>query len=68
MIQVFQLVLDIWGNLWVRLVELKFPRKEKGEAKFIKPGNSPVLIDMLDDFGADELEQLHRSYELERLP
>ena len=43
-------------------------RKEKGEAKFIKPGNSPVLIDMLDDFGADELEQLHRSDELERLP
>ncbi|MBS9395294.1 MAG: AAA family ATPase [Dolichospermum sp. LBC05a] len=43
-------------------------RKENGEAKFIKPGNSPVLIDMLDDFGADELQQLHRSDELERLP
>ncbi|MBD2295199.1 AAA family ATPase [Anabaena sphaerica FACHB-251] len=43
-------------------------RKETGEAKFIKPGNSPVLIDMLNDFGSDELEQLHRSDELERLP
>ncbi|MEI6443940.1 MAG: AAA family ATPase [Nostocales cyanobacterium ELA583] len=43
-------------------------RKENGEAKFIKPGNSPVLLDMLNDFGADELEQLHRSDELERLP
>jgi hypothetical protein len=26
------------------------------------------LIDMLDDFGADEIEQLHRSDQLERLP
>ncbi|MFN7501993.1 MAG: AAA family ATPase [Dolichospermum sp.] len=43
-------------------------RKENGEAKFIKPGESQVLIDMLDDFGADEIEQLHRSDELERLP
>ncbi|MFM6753407.1 MAG: AAA family ATPase [Dolichospermum sp.] len=43
-------------------------RKENGEAKFIKPGNSQVLIDMLNDFGADEIEQLHRSDELERLP
>lgn len=43
-------------------------RKENGEAKFIKPGESQVLIDMLNDFGADEIEQLHRSDELERLP
>ena len=43
-------------------------RKENGEAKFIKPGDSPVLIEMLDDFGAKEIEQLHRSDELERLP
>jgi hypothetical protein len=26
------------------------------------------LIDMLDDFGADEIEQLHCSDQLERLP
>jgi len=43
-------------------------RKENGEAEFIKPGESQVLIDMLDDFGSDEIEQLHRSDELERLP
>ncbi|MEA5616662.1 AAA family ATPase [Cronbergia sp. UHCC 0137] len=43
-------------------------RKENGEAKFIKPGNSQVLKDILDDFGSDEIEQLHRSDELERLP
>jgi predicted ATPase len=43
-------------------------RKENGEAKFIKPGNSQVLRDILDDFGADEIEKLHRSDELERLP
>ena len=43
-------------------------RKENGEAKFIKPSNSQVLKDILDDFGADEIEQLHRSDELERLP
>ena len=43
-------------------------RKENGEAKFIKPGNSQVLKDMLNDFGSDEIEQLHRSDELERLP
>ncbi|HBL10191.1 MAG TPA: hypothetical protein DD379_01910 [Cyanobacteria bacterium UBA11162] len=43
-------------------------RKENGEAKFIKPGESQVLREMLDDFGAEEIEQLHRSDELERLP
>ncbi len=43
-------------------------RKEQGEAKFIKPGDSQVLIDMLDDFGSDEIEKLHRSDELEGLP
>lgn len=43
-------------------------RKENGEARFIKPGSSQILIDMLDDFGSEEIEQLHRSDELERLP
>lgn len=43
-------------------------RKEHGQAKFIKPGESQVLIEMLEDFGSDELENLHRSDELERLP
>lgn len=43
-------------------------RKENGESKFIKPGNSKVLTDMLDDFGIEEIEKLHRSDELELLP
>ncbi|MBW4559472.1 MAG: AAA family ATPase [Trichormus sp. ATA11-4-KO1] len=50
------------------IAQIAVLRKENGEAKFIKPGNSQVLIDMLDDFGSDEIEQLHRSDELERLP
>ncbi len=43
-------------------------RKEDGEAKFVKPKDSAVLMSMLDDFGSDEIEVLHRSDELERLP
>jgi len=42
-------------------------RKEQGEAKFIKPSNFKVLTDILEDFGADEIEKLHRSDELEQL-
>lgn len=42
-------------------------RKETGEAKFVKPKDSAVLMAMLEDF-ADEIEVLHRSDELERLP
>lgn len=43
-------------------------RKEQGEAKFFKPSNFKVLTDILEDFGADEIEKLHRSDELEQLP
>jgi predicted ATPase len=43
-------------------------RKEQGEAKFIKPSNFKVLTDILENFGADEIEKLHRSDELEQLP
>lgn len=42
-------------------------RKEQGEAKFFKPVNSSILTEMLDDFGSEEIEQLHRSDELELL-
>ncbi len=42
-------------------------RKEQGEAKFFKPCEFLILIDMLEDFGADEIEKLHRSDELEQL-
>ncbi len=50
------------------LSQIAVLRKENGEAKFIKPSDSQVLIDILNDFGSEEIEQLHRSDELERLP
>jgi len=43
-------------------------RKEEGQARFIKPKDSKVLSAILDEFGSDELEVMHRSNELERLP
>lgn len=49
------------------LSQIAVMRKENGEAKFIKPQDSQVLVDMLADFGAEEIEKLHRSDELEQL-
>ena len=43
-------------------------RKTKGEAEFIKPADSAVMTENLTDFGVEELEAMHRSDELERLP
>lgn len=42
-------------------------RKENGEAKFIKPGDSKILNESLEEFGSEEIEIMHRSDELERL-
>jgi predicted ATPase len=42
-------------------------RKKDGEARFIKPEDSRVLRETLEDFGAEELEMMHRSDELERM-
>jgi len=42
-------------------------RKENGEACFVKPRDSKTLTLNLQDFGADELEVMHRSDELEQL-
>lgn len=41
-------------------------RKEDGESVFAKPSNSQLMREMLQDFGAEELEHLHRSDELEQ--
>jgi len=41
--------------------------KENGEAKFVKPKNSKALVENLKDFGAEEIESMHRSDELEFL-
>lgn len=50
------------------LAQIAAMRKENGEAKFIKLGDSQVMVDILADFGSDEIENLHRSDELERVP
>ncbi len=42
-------------------------RKENGQVKFLKPKDSGALTGILEDFGADEIERLHRSDELEQL-
>lgn len=42
-------------------------RKEDGQVKFLKPKDSGALAGILEDFGADEIERLHRSDELEQL-
>jgi hypothetical protein len=36
-------------------------------ARFVRPADSAALIELLEDFGREELELLHRSDELERL-
>jgi len=42
-------------------------RKEDGDVRFFKPKDSGALTGILDDFGAEEIERLHRSDELEQL-
>lgn len=48
--------------------EIAVMRKKDRNIEFLKPAHSQVLIDMLADFGSQEVEQLHRSDELELLP
>lgn len=43
-------------------------RKENGAANFLKPAKSKTLTDMIEDFGFEEIESMHRSDELEVLP
>lgn len=50
------------------LDRLAVMRKENGEGNFVKPRDSAALRANLEDFGPEELEALHRSDELERLP
>ncbi len=42
-------------------------RKEGGEAKLVQPSSSEILTRNLEDFGAEEIEAMHRSDELELL-
>jgi len=42
-------------------------RKRNGSIEFTKPGDSAALLENLREFGAEELELMHRSDELEAL-
>lgn len=48
------------------IANLAVMRKENGEARYIKPKDSKILMDNLKDFGIEEIELMHRSDELER--
>lgn len=65
-----QIFLATHNSYFLRLVSfpaLAVMRKTQGQVQFIKPSSSQILQAMLDDFGLEELEILHRSDELERL-
>jgi predicted ATPase len=47
--------------------EIAVMRKQEGEATYARTSDSEVLSDMLDDFGPEELQAMHRSDELEAL-
>ncbi|MEK7728992.1 MAG: AAA family ATPase [candidate division KSB1 bacterium] len=49
------------------LARIAVMRKENGEARFLKPQDSKILAANLQDFGANEIELMHRSEELELL-
>lgn len=49
------------------IADIAVMRKEEGRAVFRKPKDSKALTSMLEDFGHEELEALHRSEELEQL-
>ncbi len=49
------------------LSRISVMRKENGEAKFLKPKDSKILQNNLEDFGTEEIEKMHRSDEMERL-
>ena len=66
-----QLIISTHSSYFLTRFELKniaVMRKEAGAAVFYKPVNSAYLRQSLDEFGADELEKLHRSDELEQVP
>jgi predicted ATPase len=47
--------------------EIAVIRNESGEPKWVKPADSKILKESLEDFGEAEIERMHRSEELEQL-
>ena len=65
-----QILLATHSSYFLTLFDLSriaVMRKEHGEAKFLKPKDSKALIEILKDFGPEEIENLHISDELEIL-
>jgi len=63
-----QVILSTHSSYFLKqfgLADIAVMRKEDGEAIFRKPKNSKILQNLLREFGADEIEQLHQSDELE---
>lgn len=50
-----------------RLENVAVMRKTDGAVQFIKPQTSLALVDILEEFGAHEVERMHQSGELEGL-
>jgi predicted ATPase len=51
--------------LQFELDDLAVIRKKDGAAEFVKPGNSKILQDNLEDFGVEEIEAMHRGDKFE---
>ncbi len=47
------------------LAEIMVMRKQDGRAEVIRPADSELILETLEDFGMSELENLHRSDQLE---
>jgi hypothetical protein len=47
------------------LDDLAVIRKKDGAAEFVKPCNSKILQDNLEDFGVEEIEAMHRGDKFE---
>ena len=65
-----QLILSTHSSYFLTQFELDnigVMKKVLGESAFVEVKNSQILIDNLEDFGVEELEQMHRTDELEAL-
>lgn len=64
-----QVILATHASYFLTRFQLKniaVMKKSEGESLFIKVSDSQTLLDNLEEFGIEELEQMHRNDELER--
>lgn len=65
-----QILLATHSSYFLRQFDLSritVVKKEEGHARFLKPSDRAALTAQLEEFGADEIEAMHRSDELEAL-